>query len=176
MKKVLILVDEGFEDSELLYPYYRLQEAGYQVDIVGPKANETYRGKHGCPITANISAENVKVEEYEAVIIPGGHAPDRMRTKRQMVDIVREADRKGKVIAAICHGPQMLIEADIVRGRRATCYAAVTTDLKNAGARFEDKPVVVDGNIVTSRVPKDLPDFCREILRLLERGSEKRRG
>jgi len=103
------------------------------------------------------------------VIIPGGRAPDRMRTKKAMVNIVKEAFNKGKVIAAICHGPQMLIEADVVRGKRATSYAAVSTDLKNAGAIYEDKSVVVDGNLVTSRFPSDLPDFCRESLKLLKK-------
>ncbi|MCW4019647.1 MAG: DJ-1/PfpI family protein, partial [Candidatus Bathyarchaeota archaeon] len=105
----------------------------------------------------------------EAVIIPGGRAPDRMRTKKGMVDLVRAAAERGKVLAAICHGPQMLIEADVVRGKKVTSYVAVATDLKNAGAVWEDSSVVVDGNLVTSRKPSDLPDFCRETLKLLEK-------
>ncbi len=169
MAKAILLVDNGFQEAELLYPYYRFQEAGYQVDVVGPKMKETYTGEYGYHIRSDLAPEEVKVEEYEAVIIPGGRAPDRMRTKKAMVNIVKEAHAKGKVIAAICHGPQMLIEADVVRGKRVTSYVAVSTDLKNAGAIYEDKPVVVDGNLVTSRHPADLPVFCKEALKLLKK-------
>ena len=169
MRKVLIMVDEGVEDSEFLYPYYRLQEEGYKVDVVGPKAGETYMGKHGVPIKSNLSPEEVKIDEYDALIIPGGRAPDRMRIKKGLVNIVKEAYDKGKVIAAICHGPQMLIEADVLRGKEATCWKSVKTDLKNAGATFIDAPVVVDGNLVTSRFPADLPRFCQETIKLLKK-------
>jgi protease I len=168
MPKVLIMVENGVEDTEFLYPYYRLQEEGYQVDIVAPKAKETYVGKHGVPIKANLSPEEVNIGEYEALVIPGGIAPDRMRINKGLVRIVKEAHEKGKVIAAICHGPQMLIEADILRGRKATCWKSVITDLKNAGAIFIDAPVVVDEKLVTSRFPADLPKFCREIIKLLK--------
>jgi len=102
------------------------------------------------------------------VIIQGGRAPDRMRVNKGLVGIIKETHRKGKIIAAICHGPQMLIEADIIRGKKATCWKSVVTDLKNAGATFVDKSAVVDGNIVTSRSPADLPDFCRETIKLLK--------
>jgi len=169
MQKVLIMVDEGVEDFEFIYPYYRFQEEGYKVDVVGPKAKETYVGKHGVPMESNLSPEKVKVDEYDAIIIPGGRAPDKMRTNKGLVKIVKEAYEKGKVIAAICHGPQMLIEADILRGKRATCWKSVTTDLKNAGATFIDAPSVVDGNIVTSRFPADLPKFCQETIKLLKK-------
>ena len=168
MKKALIIVANDFEDRELMYPYYRLQEAGYKVDIVGPKAKEAYKGKYGLSVTSDSSPENVKIDDYEAVIIPGGRAPDSMRLNKGLVQLTREAFKKGKVIAAICHGPQLLIEADVLKGKRATCYASVATDLKNAGGIYEDKSVVVDGNLVTSRFPADLPDFCQEILKLLQ--------
>jgi len=168
LRKILIMVENDFEDPEFIYPYYRFQEEGYKVDIVGPKAKETYVGKHGFPIISDISPEEVNIDEYDAVIIPGGWAPDRMRRNEDMVKIVREAYEKGKVIAAICHGPQMLIEADILRGKKATCFKAIVTDLKNAGATFIDKPVVVDGNIVTSRFPADLPEFCKETIKILK--------
>jgi len=171
MRKILIMVDEGVEDAEFLYPYYRFQEEGYKVVIVASKAKETYAGKHGVPIKSEISAKEVKVDEYGALIIPGGRAPDKMRTDRDLVNIVKEAYRKGIVIAAICHGPQMLIEADILRGKKATCWKSVATDLKNAGATFLDEPVVVDDKIVTSRMPADLPVFCKETIKLIE-GSE----
>jgi len=169
MKKVLLLVDNGFEDRELMYPYYRFQEAGYKVDIVGPKAKVTYNGEHGLTIESDLSPKDVNIDDYVAIIIPGGRAPDRMRTNKGLVDLAKEASRKGKVIAAICHGPQLLIEAGVVKGKKATCYVSVSTDLKNAGGIYLDKSVVVDGNLVTSRFPADLPDFCREALKLLEK-------
>lgn len=172
MRKILIMVDEGVEDSEFLYPYYRFQEEGYKVVIVASKAEETYTGKHGIPIKSEVSAENVNIDEYDALIIPGGRAPDRMRINKNLVKIVKEAYEKGKVIAAICHGPQMLIEADVLRGKKATCWKSVATDLKNAGAVYVDAPVVIDGNIVTSRMPGDLPIFCRETIRLMENRSK----
>jgi len=170
LRKVLIMVDDGVEDAEFLYPYYRFQEEGYKVVIVASKAKETYAGKHGVPIKSDVSAREVKVDEYDALIIPGGRAPDKMRTDRDLVNIVKEAYLKGKVIAAICHGPQMLIEADKLRGKKATCRKSVATDLKNAGATFIDEPVVVDDKIVTSRMPADLPVFCKETIKLIEGG------
>ena len=168
MKKVLLFVDNGFEDRELMYPYYRFQEAGYKVDVVGPKAKVTYNGEHGLTMESDLSPKDVHIDDYVAIIIPGGRAPDRMRTNKGLVDLAKEASKKGKVIAAICHGPQLLIEAGVVKERKATCYVSVSTDLKNAGGIYLDKSVVVDGNLVTSRFPADLPDFCREALKLLE--------
>jgi protease I len=167
MKKVLLFVHNGFEDRELMIPYYRFQEAGYKVDVVGSKADTTYNGEYGLTIKSDFAPEDINIDDYEAIIIPGGRAPDRMRINKGLVRLAREASEKGKVIAAICHGPQLLIEADVVRGRKATCYVSVSTDLKNAGGVYLDKSVVVDGNLVTSRFPADLPDFCRETLRVL---------
>jgi protease I len=169
MAKVLMLTHDGVEDREMAYPYYRMQEAGYQVEVVGPQRGKTYTGGRGLPFTADLGPEDVRVEDYAAVIIPGGKAPDAMRTIPAMVNIVRDAVNKDKVVAAICHGPQMLIEADVLRGRRATCYVSVSTDLKNAGASYTDEPVVVDGNLVTSRMPGDLPAFCKATVELLSR-------
>jgi protease I len=169
VRKALVLIDNGFQEAELLVPYYRLQEAGFKVDLVGPKAKETYVGDNGYHLAADLAAEDVKIDEYDAVVVPGGRAPDRMRTKKSLVNLVKVAYEKGKVIAAICHGPQMLIEADVVRGKKVTSYVAVAMDLRNAGAAWEDRSVVVDGNLVTSRVPPDLPDFCRETLKLLKK-------
>jgi len=169
MRKVLLLTENGFEDRELIYPYYRFQEAGYQVVVVGPKAKETYNGEHGMSIKSDLAPENIKINEYDAVIVPGGRAPDRMRLNKGLVQLVKDASHKGKVIAAICHGAQLLMEADVVKGKKMTCYMSVATDLKNAGGIYEDKSVVVDGNFVTSRFPADLPDFCRETLKVLRR-------
>jgi protease I len=173
MKKVLLFVHNGFEDRELMIPYYRFQEAGYRVDVVGPKADMTYNGEYGLTIKSDLSPEEVNIEEYVAIIIPGGRAPDRMRTHKGLVRLAKEASEKGKVIAAICHGPQLLIEADVVKGKKTTCYVSVSTDLKNAGGIYLDKSVVVDGNFVTSRFPADLPDFCREALRVLSAKSRE---
>ncbi len=169
MEKILIITENGFEDRELMYPYYRFQEAGYHVVVVGPRAKETYNGEYGLKITADLSPAEVNVDDYGGVIIPGGRAPDRMRRDKGLVRLVKGAVDKGKLIAAVCHGPQLLIEADVVRGRRMTCFMSVATDLKNAGALYEDKSVVIDGKFVTSRSPADLPDFCREALRVLGR-------
>lgn len=169
MKKVLLLTENGFEDRELMYPYYRFQEAGYQVAVVGPKAKETYNGEHGMSIKSDLAPEDVNIDDYVAVVVPGGRAPDRMRLNKGLVQIIKDASHKKKVIAAICHGAQLLIEADVVKGKRMTCYKSVATDLKNAGATYEDKSVVVDGKFVTSRFPADLPDFCRETLKILEK-------
>jgi len=168
LQKVLIMVGEGVEDAEFLYPYYRFQEEDYKVDVVGSKAEETYMGKHGIPFRSNLSPEEVNIDEYDALIIPGGRAPDRMRIDKGLVKIVREAYEKNKVIAAICHGAQMLVEADVIRGKKVTCWKSVATDVKNAGATFVDAPVVIDGNVVTSRFPPDLPKFCKETIRLLK--------
>ena len=167
MKKILILLEKGVEDSEFIYPYYRFQEAGYKMDIVAPKAKTEYVGKRGVTFTSEFSPDMVDVDVYEAVIIPGGQAPDKMRIHPNMVEIVKAANAKGKIIAAICHGPQMLIEADIVRGKTATSWPSVRTDLKNAGANVVDESAVVDGNLVTSRSPADLPDFCKATIKLL---------
>ena len=174
MKKILIMVEEGVEDVEFIYPYYRFQEAGYKVEVVASKGRSTYNGKHGVPFRSDLSPSEVSLDNYKAIIIPGGRAPDRMRINKGLVEIIKESSEKGKVIAAICHGPQMLIEADVLRGRKATCWKSVATDLKNAGASFVDAPVVVDRNLVTSRFPPDLPEFCKETIKLLKRqGSER---
>lgn len=166
---MLIFLENGFEDSEFIYPYYRFQEEGYKMDIVAPKANQTYTGEHGVTFTSEISPDQVNLEDYEAVVIPGGRGPDKMRVNKGLVDIVRDANSRGMVIAAVCHAPQVLIEADIVRGKTATSWPSVRTDLKNAGANVVDKSSVVDGNLVTAQWPDDLPDFCRATINLLSK-------
>jgi protease I len=171
MTKVLLFIENGFEDMEALYPYYRMQEAGFEVDVAGPERGFTYKGKYGYPLVADIAPDDVKLGEYEALIIPGGQAPDRMRLHDKMVDLVKEADQKGMVIGAICHGPQMLIEADIVRGRNVTCYQSILTDILNAGGIYHNAEVIMDINLITSRTPQDLPAFCREIVNLLQKHS-----
>ncbi len=169
MPKALLFMADGFEDAEALYPYYRFQEAGFTVDVVGAEKGAVYKGKHGYPLTAGLAPADVDIAAYAAVIIPGGQAPDRMRTNDKLVDLVRAAHERGVPIGAICHGPQMLIEADLVRGVNVTCYKSVLTDILNAGAIYHDLPAVVDAGIVTSRAPADLPDFCRQLLALVKK-------
>jgi len=166
MSDILMLIENGYEDSEAIYPFYRMQEAGHRVVVAGPRAG-TYMSKHGYPFEAKLSAEDARASDYKGLIIPGGQAPDRMRVHSSMVRLVKDAFDKGLVVGAICHGAQLLIEADVLRGKRATCYVSVRTDLKNAGADYTDAPVVVDGRLVTSRHPGDLPDFCRTLVEML---------
>jgi len=164
LPKFLLLVENGFEDAEALYPYFRFQEAGFAVDIVGPVKGTVYKGKYGYPLLAALGPGGINVQDYKGLIIPGGQAPDRLRTDGDIVDLVKAAHEAGLVIGAICHGPQLLIEADLVRGRNVTCYMSILTDVLNAGAIYHDSPVMVDGKIVTSRAPNDLPSFCAQIL------------
>ncbi|MCS3920689.1 type 1 glutamine amidotransferase domain-containing protein [Fervidibacter sacchari] len=165
--RVAVLVEDLYENLELWYPVLRLKEEGAEVLIVGPKAGETYKSKEGYPAKADKSAEEISADEVDAVIVPGGYAPDRMRRHEAMVRLVKEAAQKGKIVAAICHGGWMLAEADVIRGRTVTSFFAIKTDLINAGANWVDKEVVRDGNIVTSRVPSDLPAFMRTIIEAL---------
>ncbi|MDW8027571.1 MAG: type 1 glutamine amidotransferase domain-containing protein [Armatimonadota bacterium] len=165
--KVAVLVEDLYENLELWYPVLRLREEGAEVVIVGPRAGETYKSKEGYPAKSDKSADELSAEEIDAVIVPGGYAPDRMRRHQSMVKLVREAFEKGKIVAAICHGGWMLAEADILKGRTVTSFFAIKTDLKNAGANWVDEEVVRDGNIITSRVPSDLPAFMRAIVEAL---------
>jgi len=164
-KRIAILAEEGFEDSELIEPMRALKDAGARVLIVGSGSQETYRGKRGsATVKVDATADNVKAEDFDAVIVPGGYAPDKMRLHQSMVDLVRQAHDLGKVVAAICHGPQLLISAEIVKGRRVTSWPSIAVDLRNAGADWVDAPVVQDGNIITSRKPADLPRFNKAII------------
>ena len=167
-KRIAILAEEGFEDSELMEPLRAMKDAGARVVIVGSGSKKSYKGKRGsATITANTTADKVKAGVFDAIIIPGGYAPDKMRQYQPMVDLIKKAYDEGKVIAAICHGPQLLISADIVRGRQVTSWSSVAVDLKNAGAIWVDEPVVRDGNIITSRRPSDLPKFNKAIIEAL---------
>lgn len=167
MAKIAILIENDFEDAEAIYPYYRMQEAGHSVVVVGEK-KEIYKSKHGYPLKADRTPAEVDLKEFGAIIIPGGQAPDRMRIRPDMVRLAKDAADKGLVIGAICHAAQVLIEAGIVKGKKATCYISVKTDLLNAGAMYLDSPAVVDGKLVTSRHPGDLPAFCKALLELIK--------
>lgn len=166
-KKVAILIEQLFQDLEVTDPKEKLENAGFVVDIVGPNTTEEYVGKKGAKIKANKSIDNISSKDYVGLVIPGGWAPDKMRMNEKMVKFVEEINEKNKPIACICHGGSMLIEADIVKGRKVTGYVSIRTDLINAGARWFDKEVVIDGNLITSRTPADLPIFCAELLKAL---------
>jgi protease I len=167
-KRIAILAEQDFEDVELMEPLKAMKEAGAQVFVVGSGSQTSYQGKRGkATIKVDIDADKVRAEDFDAVIIPGGYAPDKMRLHQPMIDLVKRAHDLGKVIAAICHGPQLLISVGIVSGRRLTSWPSVAIDLKNAGADWVDEPLVKDGNIITSRRPSDLPLFNRAIIQAL---------
>ena len=166
-KKALIISADLFEDSELLYPLYRLQEAGFQVDVAAPAAG-AITGKHNYAVTANLAVDAVESAGscgYNLLVLPGGKAPAALRGIPKVIDIVTDFASSGIPMAAICHGPQILVTARLLRGKRATCYTTVADELREAGALYEDAPVVVDGNLITSRIPADLPHFMREVMK-----------
>ena len=165
--KALIISADNFEDSELLVPYYRFKEAGIEVEVASFR-REKIKGKHGYEVTVDKAFAEVDAERYDILLLPGGKAPEAVRKEQQALEIVRRFFARNRPVAAICHGPQVLISAGLVRGRRATCYRAVAGEMKEAGALYEDSEVVVDGNLVTSREPADLPALMRETMKLLK--------
>jgi protease I len=167
--KALILVGEEFEDFEFFYPYYRLLEAGIEVDVAAVRKGQV-RGKHGYTCEASLSCADAARKKYDLLVIPGGKGPEAVRQDKAAVGIAREMVTSGKLVAAICHGPQVLISAGVLQGRKATCWAGIRDDLKQAGAQYLDREVVVDGNLITSRCPPDLPAFCRELFKKLNAG------
>jgi protease I len=168
-KKIAVLVEADFEDDELTEPLEAMKEAGADVAIIGSQSGKQYKGKrHKAEITSDTSAEEVDPQDYDAIIVPGGYAPDKMRLQQPMVDLVRHAYEAGKLVAAVCHGPQLLISAGIVKGKRMTSWPSVAIDLKNAGAEWIDEEVVKDGTLITSRKPSDLPAFNKAIIQALE--------
>src|SRR5215831_16225899 len=168
-KRVALLIEDEFEDREVVDTRASLQQAGVAVILVGPTAGAQYRGKKGEVVSADLGAGAARAKDFDAVVIPGGHAPDRMRMRHAMVDLVREAVEAGKPVAAICHGPQMLISVNALRGRTVTCWPSIAIDVKNAGGRYVDKPVVEDGNIITARKVDDVPVFAEAIIRAVSR-------
>jgi protease I len=167
-KRVAILVEDDYEDPELVGPLEALRTAGAAVTIVGATAGTHYKGKRRVSVViADAAAGSVSMKDFDALVIPGGYAPDRMRMRHAMVDLAREAMDAGKTVAAICHGPQLLISANTLRGRTLTCWPSIAVDVKNAGGLYVDKPVVEDGNLITSRKPDDVPAFSEAIIRAL---------
>jgi len=167
-KKMAVLTEEMVNDLEFWVPYYRLKEAGVEVTVVGSDAGKTYTGKGGLPCTSDRAAVEVNAEDFDGVVIPGGYAPDLMRRNPAMVGLVRDLFEQGKVVAAICHAGWMLASAKILQGRRVTSFFAIKDDLVHAGADWVDQEVVVDGKLITSRTPDDLPAFMKAILEALE--------
>ena len=165
-KRIAILVEQEFEDSELAGPRDALAAAGATVVMVGPVAGAEYRGKRGdTVVTSELAAGAARMKDFDALVMPGGYAPDKMRMRHAMVDLTRDAMEAGKPVAAICHGPQLLISANALRGRTLTCWPSIAIDVKNAGGLYVDKPVVEDGNLITSRKPDDVPMFTAAIVR-----------
>jgi protease I len=165
-KRVAILVEQEFEDSELSGPRDALIAAGATVVMVGPISGAEYRGKRGeAVVTSELAAGAAHMKDFDALVIPGGHAPDKMRMRHAMVDLTRDAMDANKPVAAICHGPQLLISANALRGRTLTCWPSIAIDVKNAGGLYVDKPVVEDGNLITSRKPDDVRAFSEAIVR-----------
>ncbi len=170
--KALIISADGFEDSELLVPYYRLLEEGIETHIAS-MTKGPIKGKHGYEVEATKTLADVKPDEYDILVLPGGRAPAAVRKEQKALEIAKDFFRKSKPVAAICHGPQILISAGLLKGRRATSDRSVAEELKASGALYEDKPVIAVGNLVTSRQPSDLPAFMREVMKMVRSRAAK---
>jgi len=168
-KKIAILVEDLYQVLEVWYPLLRLKEEGIGVVTVGTGTKDEYKSKEGYPAKADTSIDKVKAEEFDGVIIPGGYAPDILRRFDKVNDFVKKLYLHGKVVASICHGGWVLVSAGILKGQKATCFFAIKDDLIAAGAKYEDKEVVVDKNLITSRKPEDLPGFLGEIIKQLKK-------
>ncbi|HPB80184.1 MAG TPA: type 1 glutamine amidotransferase domain-containing protein [Sedimentibacter sp.] len=167
MKKIAILIEDLFNERELIYPYYRLLEEGYEVHLVGPKKDAVYTSKSGLTEKSTHASNEIRAEDYDGVVIPGGFSPDFMRRTRATVDFVREMDKLNKPVAAICHGGWMLASACNLKGKKVTSFFSIKDDMVHAGAEYVDEEVVVSGNIITSRNPNDLPVFLKTIIEKL---------
>ncbi len=167
-KRIAMLVDNVYQEMEVWYPFYRLQEAGATVVTIAAEAGKTYTSKLGYPVKSDLSYDQANAADFDGVIVPGGYAPDHIRRHAKANQFVADINSQGKLVASICHGPWVLCSAHgMLKGRRATCFFAIKDDVVNAGAIFEDAEVVVDRNLVTSRKPEDLPAFCRAAIDVL---------
>ena len=167
MKKIAVLVEEQYQVLEVWYPYLRLREEGIETVLVGTGKKE-YKSKDGYKAVEEVSIQEADTDDFDGVVIPGGWAPDFLRRNPRVNNFVREMHEKGKIVAAICHAGWVLASAGVLKGKKATCFSAIKDDLINAGADYIDKEVVVDGNLITSRNPYDLPAFCREIIKKIK--------
>jgi len=166
-KNIAIFVDNHYQEMEVWYPLFRFREAGAEAVVVALEVGKTYTSKLGYPVKSERTYDQMSVRDFDGVIVPGGYAPDIIRRYPQANRFVKEMDKAGKLVAAICHGPWVLCSANILKGRHATCYYAIKDDVIHAGAHYEDAEVVVDHNLVTSRKPEDLPAFCRAISQVM---------
>lgn len=167
-KRIAVLAEDYYQELELWYPVLRLREAGAEVIVVGTGSADTYTSKHGYPVTVDMPVDQLQASDFDALVVPGGYAPDRLRRYPAVNNLAREIFLQGKVVASICHGAWVLVSADILRGRTATCFSGIKDDVINAGATYIDQEVVQDGNLITSREPDDLPAFCRTIIAALK--------
>lgn len=175
MIRTIIITGPGFQDEEFIYPYYRLKEAGYKVEVATKDGQIVY-GKYGVPARATTSTTELNVDKYDAVLLPGGfEAPDRVRLLPEVLEFIRRMDAQKKLIAAICHGPWILISAGITRGRKMTAYWSIEADLRNSGADYQHKvPVVIDGNIITSPHYNNNGDFMKAVIECIEKKKNSR--
>ncbi len=167
MKRILAFVDDVYEDLELLYPKIRLEEEGWQVTVAGPEAGRTYKGKHGYPCRADAAIADMASGDFDALLIPGGFAPDKLRRDPKVLSLTREFDAQQKPIAFICHAGWICISADILRGKTATSTVGIRDDMRNAGADWVDEALVIDGHLISSRTPKDLAVFAKALVERL---------
>ena len=165
-KRVAIRIEDMYNEFEFWYPYYRMKEAGAKVTVIGAGAKE-YHSKAGLSAPGGTSAESVKAADFDAVIVPGGYAPDRMRRSPAMLKLVHDCFTQGKIVAAICHAGWVLVSAQVLKGKKATCFSSIKDDLVNAGATWVDEPAFRDGNLIWGRVVADIPAFCRELVAAL---------
>lgn len=167
-KRIALFAEDLYEEMELWAPYYRLLEEGVEVLLVGTGGQAEYKGKHGYPVKVKLSAEQVDAASLDGVIVPGGFAPDKLRRYPAVLNIVRECDARGKLVASICHGPWVLASAKMLKGRKATSVPAIRDDVEHAGAQWIDERVVVDGNLITSQHYDDIPAFNRAMVAWLQ--------
>ena len=165
--KIAVFTEDLFEDVEFWYPFYRLKEAGHQPVVIGSGKKEGHSGKHGTLNKVDMAVTDAESDSFEAVVVPGGYAPDKMRLRPGFARIVKKVHERGGMVASLCHGPWILASAGIMDGKRVTCWPSLKDDMVNAGAEYVDQEVVVDGNIITSRCPDDLPAFMREVTKYL---------
>ena len=168
MKKAVIITAQNFQDEEFTYPYYRLLEEGFTVDVATPDKKEVF-GKYGVPARPTIDTNDLKAQNYDLVILPGGfEAPDRLRIRKEVLKFIKDMYDSGKIVAAICHGPWLCVSAGILKGKKATAFMSIADDVRNAGATYIDAPVVVDGNLVTAPHYRNNGDFMKATLNLFK--------
>ncbi|HZY89260.1 MAG TPA: type 1 glutamine amidotransferase domain-containing protein [Gemmataceae bacterium] len=166
-KRAAVLVEQQYQEMEVWYPIYRLREVGCKVTVVGPEAGQNYPSKLGYPCKSDKAARDVSADDFDLLVVPGGFAPDYLRRHEAILRLVGDMAERGKVVAAVCHGPAVLCSTQALKGKRATCFFAIKDDVANAGASYVDAEVVRDGNLITSRKPDDLPAFMQAIIQAL---------